>query len=62
MTNFERLTTSPEALAQLLIDLPLEECACCSKCGQCHCYENADSCRRGIIDWLSSEADEQEDL
>lgn len=47
MTNFERITASPEALAEFL-EVPFDNCD--------------EQFRRYLLDWLNSEAEEQEDL
>ena len=56
MTNFDRITESPEALAEFIFDTGME---CAPEC--CPVYEECDpnkDCFLNFLDWLNKEEEE----
>lgn len=55
MTNFERITESPEALAGLMLD-----CADCNNCpitDKSVCKYKYENCEEAWVEWLKQEGD-----
>lgn len=52
MTNFEKMTASPEALAKALISII--DCAACP--ADCKEYKSQAKCHRDILRWLKEES------
>lgn len=51
MTNFDKITQSPEAVAEFILQiLPF--------CNLDRCKKFNDSCEKCVVDWLNQEAEE----
>ena len=66
ITNFEKITESPEALAKFLFSMDNLKDGCCNFCkfyGKCmnHWDPGRGRCEDGIEDWLLMDAEEDEE-
>ena len=63
MTNFERITKSPEELAEFVMSQNIEYMAeCCSWCKHGHCSECDWSCYKCLLKWLKEKSEESEEI
>lgn len=58
MTNFEKITAIPEAMAQWITELIDDSELQCYQCPACLCDERRVHCEESFSAWLKQEAEE----